>query len=745
MLLDEDGAEAIVGKSVGYWVEDSDFLSTRPGFDPREAGPHGFPRNWPSVYTKSRALKSLIGKKGKVGGTSVNVVYPPTENEHAQVAGLYLSPLQSCSNAEKVARKTGMSVEKGWAVYELLPSPGGSAGSSAAGSDAEDGQFVAQKHWFNKSLNGQPVDFTPHGPAGSGAAAVPRLLVYGTEAADKQRGTLTSALAELQRKVLLSRGFACPAPAAGAPPAKASASTRVAPPEPSKLSSGSSSSASAAKPVRRAIDYSKFDAIEDSDEEREKAKTSQVPGGIHAIPPAASAVMRVSNMLTEDITLENYRSVFQELVAKADPKDVVVPDLEKMFTAFKSCPDTTDRALLDQACHAVAGLPARTADPDGGIEVWSNSTRNMAQAMCSGMRFDECRMWCIIRRLRLPSDPQPLQQHAWCLEEQSSRAVFRGDAKVARHTFTGSKRVPLLTWHEEVHRSMRAHLERQIQVERDSNLAPHAGLVASFEKSGNIAEARKVGLEGVKKGLWSTEWQRPAMFCRGLIPGQPWHRTEDMEVCAALEQVASSIREEFERYTASGKPLPDVGARSGEALLVEQGSWKELPLFNNGRMDHEVCSQFPETVRILTERCADATGLAFCGGGEVAFRILSPGTRLKPHCGPTNARLTCLLGVSVPLGAEPGVTVATQAPRPWIDGKCVVFDDSFEHFEELDEMAEGECVVLLVHFWHPSFQHKNDPDWKVKGTVETSSADRTRGAEDQAPLFKPMSRLGSSR
>jgi beta-hydroxylase len=202
------------------------------------------------------------------------------------------------------------------------------------------------------------------------------------------------------------------------------------------------------------------------------------------------------------------------------------------------------------------------------------------------------------------------------------------------------------------------------------------------------------------------------------------------------------VREEFERYMSAGSPnLKEVGIRSGEALLTVSGSWKELPLFSAGRMDHEVCSRFPETVRILTERCADATGLAFCGGGEIAFRILTPGTKLKPHTGPTNARLTCQLGVNIPLGAEPGITVADVAAKPWINGKCVVFDDSFEHYEELDEMAEGDSVVLLVHFWHPSFAHKNDPEWKVKGLQEATDMSTAPGdsTATAAKLFKPMS------
>jgi len=303
-------------------------------------------------------------------------------------------------------------------------------------------------------------------------------------------------------------------------------------------------------------------------------------------------------------------------------------------------------------------------------------------------------------------------------------ALNKGDAKVRLHSTTaakGYKLVTLETYANTIQSSLREHLRKIIDICKGSRsilpVVSHAlaGLAASLEKSGQIEEAREIGVEGSRIGFWSESLQRPSHVCRSLLPGQPWHDAEVMEVCVALEQVAQSIKDEFQRYISSGKArLVDVGARSGEALLVEQGSWKELALFKNGHLDHEVCMQFPETVRMLTERCADATGLAFCGGGEIAFRILSPGTKLKRHCGPTNARLTCLFGVSVPLGAEPGVSVGREAPRPWVDGRCIVFDDSFEHSEELDDMAEGDCVTLFLHFWHPAFAHKNDPEWKQK-------------------------------
>ncbi|CAE8687687.1 unnamed protein product, partial [Polarella glacialis] len=112
---------------------------------------------------------------------------------------------------------------------------------------------------------------------------------------------------------------------------------------------------------------------------------------------------------------------------------------------------------------------------------------------------------------------------------------------------------------------------------------------------------------------------------------------------------------------------------------------------------------------------------AFCGGGDVIFSVLTPGTRLRPHCGPSNARLTCHMGIKVPKTLEQGcrMRVAAEEPRGWQEGKCVVFDDSFEHEVIYDEAKShesypGDRVVLLANFWHPDFTFKNDPDWRTK-------------------------------
>jgi hypothetical protein len=44
--------------------------------------------------------------------------------------------------------------------------------------------------------------------------------------------------------------------------------------------------------------------------------------------------------------------------------------------------------------------------------------------------------------------------------------------------------------------------------------------------------------------------------------------------------------------------------------------------------------------------------------------------------------------------------------RSWEEGKCLIFDDSFEH--EVWNHSTGRRVVLLLRFWHPGIG-----DWEA--------------------------------
>jgi aspartate beta-hydroxylase len=45
-----------------------------------------------------------------------------------------------------------------------------------------------------------------------------------------------------------------------------------------------------------------------------------------------------------------------------------------------------------------------------------------------------------------------------------------------------------------------------------------------------------------------------------------------------------------------------------------------------------------------------------------------------------------------------GMRVGDQV-RSWEEGKCIVFDDAYEH--EVWNLTDSERVLILLDFWHP--------------------------------------------
>lgn len=91
--------------------------------------------------------------------------------------------------------------------------------------------------------------------------------------------------------------------------------------------------------------------------------------------------------------------------------------------------------------------------------------------------------------------------------------------------------------------------------------------------------------------------------------------------------------------------------------------------------------------------------------GAVKVSVLMPGTRVRPHHGPSNTRMRAHLGIRIPEGAyiragdpsEPGNL------RQWQEGRVLCFDDSFRH-EVWHEGSEPR-IVLIVDVWHPDMDH----------------------------------------
>ena len=226
----------------------------------------------------------------------------------------------------------------------------------------------------------------------------------------------------------------------------------------------------------------------------------------------------------------------------------------------------------------------------------------------------------------------------------------------------------------------------------------------------DMAEAKQVAAEAIKNGvLWAHADQRPPHFFKDL-PARPWHTPSKFWFCSLLEDAHSVIKAEFLQDSLG----TEVGTRPGFAHdgdIKVTGSWREAVFFagHSPGAAEATRRRFPRTASILL-RISDAVTCADVGCGEVLFSTLAPGTVLRPHCGGTNARLTCHLGVVVPSEEDITITCGGET-RHWVEGKCIVFDDSFQH--DVKHQGRSHRTVLLLNFWHPDVPpEKRTSEWR---------------------------------
>jgi aspartate beta-hydroxylase len=137
----------------------------------------------------------------------------------------------------------------------------------------------------------------------------------------------------------------------------------------------------------------------------------------------------------------------------------------------------------------------------------------------------------------------------------------------------------------------------------------------------------------------------------------------------------------------------DAAAFHREAERIQRsGDWDVAFFYERGRRRDEICDQCPITTRGIEAHSAVRT-LA----GLIYVSRMRGGTHVQPHRGPTNLRVRCHLGIKVPDG-DCAIRVGDETRR-WEEGRCLVFDDYFEH--EAWNHTDEDRIVLIVDLWHP--------------------------------------------
>lgn len=158
-----------------------------------------------------------------------------------------------------------------------------------------------------------------------------------------------------------------------------------------------------------------------------------------------------------------------------------------------------------------------------------------------------------------------------------------------------------------------------------------------------------------------------------------------------LERNWEVIRREAELVMEARDQLPALNQLSPDHDRINtDGRWKAFIIYGYGYPTELGLAKCPETAK-LVKRIPNLWS-AF-------FSILTPGTHLIPHRGPTKAIVTWHLGLKVPKDRDRCWIRVADETYTWEEGKSFVFDDAHKH--EVRNDTDEERVVLLLHFRRP--------------------------------------------
>jgi len=212
---------------------------------------------------------------------------------------------------------------------------------------------------------------------------------------------------------------------------------------------------------------------------------------------------------------------------------------------------------------------------------------------------------------------------------------------------------------------------------------------AAAARLGGRAEERRVHQLAVERGLWRSKLQRPLEHYARSLTARPFWEASELPEAAALQRAFPAILAECNALLARrGGAFAQYQSR----VVAAGGAWSDVQLFGGCRADAEHCAACPRTAAAI----AAQPRLNSVVHGSHFFSRLAAGTHLEAHCGPSNYRLRCHLGLVVPAGAR--IRVGEEV-REWRAGECLVFDDSYEH--EVWHSGDTDRVVLICDLWHP--------------------------------------------
>lgn len=333
---------------------------------------------------------------------------------------------------------------------------------------------------------------------------------------------------------------------------------------------------------------------------------------------------------------------------------------------------------------------ATQADP-GHAALWSN----LAASLHALHRYDE-ESDAIERALAL--DPR----HLSSLLQQGTLLVEQGDPRNAARVFRnalatippGMETPPAVKSALDFARQAIKKDDELLAQAIEAKLAPlrtrHAG--ASFRRIDKCID--------LLTGKRARYFPNPTFTLFPEIPAVEFFERADFPWLDAIEAGTDEIRAELTRVLVADREglEPYIAYPEGTPLdqwaeLNKSRRWSAYFLWNQSRPEPAHLGLCPRTAALVqtAPQCDVARR-----GPTAFFSLLDPKTRIPPHCGVTNTRLTVHLPLIVP--PDCGFRVGSET-REWIPGKAWVFDDTIDH--EAWNNSDQPRAILIFDIWNP--------------------------------------------
>jgi aspartyl/asparaginyl beta-hydroxylase (cupin superfamily)/thioredoxin-like negative regulator of GroEL len=201
-------------------------------------------------------------------------------------------------------------------------------------------------------------------------------------------------------------------------------------------------------------------------------------------------------------------------------------------------------------------------------------------------------------------------------------------------------------------------------------------------------------------GQRSAYFPRPTFMYFPEIPAIEFFERADFPWLDAIEAATDEIRSEIMNVMIADRAglQPYLDYPPGSPIdqwkeLNHSRRWSAYFLWNQGTAQPSHIARCPRTAAAL----AGAPRCEVSGRAPTAFfSILDAATKIPPHTGVTNTRLTVHLPLIVPpdCGFRVGGTT-----REVVAGKAWVFDDTIEH--EAWNLSDVPRAILIFDIWNP--------------------------------------------